>query len=113
MEPVKVTLGPLVERVLMSQSLKLDGCHCWQNLGSRVLGESPVIIFTHRNQHFFSFVRAKYVDWMLTVIIGRLVFTAAMLGVLGGSCHCHSCCHDWGSSIMLDGRFASHSGKSK
>ncbi len=81
---VKVALGPLVQRVLMSQSLKLDGCHCWLYLGSRVLGEPPVIIFTHKNQHFFSFLRAEYVDWMLTVIIGRLVFTAAMSGVLGG-----------------------------
>jgi hypothetical protein len=68
----------------MSQSLKLDGCRCWQYLVSRVLGEPPVIIFTHKNQHVFSFVRAEYVDLMLTVIIGRLVFTAAMLGVLGG-----------------------------
>ncbi len=70
--------------MLRSQSLKLDGCHCGQYLGSHVLGEPCVIIFTHQNQHFFSFVRAEYVDWMLTIIIGCLVFTAAMLGVLGG-----------------------------
>jgi hypothetical protein len=88
---VKVTLGPLVQRVLMSQSLKLDGCHCWQYLGARVLGEPPVLIFTHQNQHFFSFLRAEYVYWMLAVIIGRLVLTAAMSSVLGGSCHCDSC----------------------
>jgi len=88
---VKVTLGRLVQRVLMSQSLKLDGCSCWQYLVSCVLGEPPVIIFPHQNQHFFSFVRAEYVHWMLTVIIGRLVFTAAMSSVLGGSCHCDSC----------------------
>ncbi len=30
-------------------------------------------------------------DWMLTVIIGGLVFTAAMSSVLGESCHCDSC----------------------
>jgi len=88
---VKVTLGPLVQGVLMSQSLKLDGCDCWQYLGSRVLEEPLVIIFTHQNQHFFSFLRPEYVDWMLTVIIGRLVFTVAMSSVLGGSCHCDSC----------------------
>ncbi len=88
---VKVTLGPLVQRVLMSQSLKLDGSHYWQYLGSSILREPPVIIFTHQNQHFFSFLRAEYVDWMLTVIIGCLVFTAAMSSVLGGSCHCDSC----------------------
>jgi hypothetical protein len=75
----------------MSQSLKLDGSHCWQYLGSGVLGKPPDIIFTHQNQHFFSFLRAEYVDCMLTVIIGRLVFTAAMSSVLGGSCHCESC----------------------
>jgi hypothetical protein len=68
----------------MSQSLKLDGSHCWQYLGSRVSGEPPVIIFTHQKQHFFSFLRAEYVDWMLAVIIGRLVFTAAMSSVLAG-----------------------------
>jgi hypothetical protein len=88
---VKVTLGPLVHCVLMRQSLKLDGCHCWQYLGSHVLGEPPVIKFTHQNQHFSSFLRAEYVDWMLTVIIGRLVLIAAMSSVLGGSCHCDSC----------------------
>jgi hypothetical protein len=88
---VKVTLDPLVHPVLMRQSSKLDGCHCWQYLGSRVLGEPPVIIFSHQNQHFSSFLGAEYVDWMLTVIIGRLVFTAAISGVLGGSCHCDSC----------------------
>jgi hypothetical protein len=88
---VQVTLGPLVQCVLMSQSLKLDGSHCWQYFCSRVLGEPPVIIFTHQNQHFFSFLRAVYVDWMLPVVIGRLVFTAAMSRILGGSCHCDSC----------------------
>jgi hypothetical protein len=77
--------------MLMSQSSKLDGSHCWQYLGSSILGEPPVIIFTHQNQHFFSLLRAEYADWMLTVIIGRLVFTTAMLSVLGGSCHCNSC----------------------
>jgi hypothetical protein len=100
----------------MRQSLKLDGCHCWQYLGSHVLGEPPVIIFTHQNQHFSSFLRAEYVDWMLTVIIGHLVLIAAMskcsrwvmplrqLFLMG---------HDWGSSLMLDGRLANHSAKSK
>jgi hypothetical protein len=88
---VKVTLGPLVQRVLMSQSLKLDGPHCWKYLDSCVLGEPPVIIFTHQNQHFFSFLRVEYVDWMLPVITGRLVFTGAMSSILGGSCHCDSC----------------------
>ncbi len=77
--------------VLMSQSLKLDGSHYWQYLGSSVLREPPVIIFTHQNKKKFSFLRAEYVDWMLTVIIGCLVFTAAMSSVLGGSCHCDSC----------------------
>jgi hypothetical protein len=75
----------------MSQALKWDWSHCWQYLGSSVLGEPPVIIFTHQNQQFVSFLRAEYVDWMPTVIIGRLVFTAAMSSVLGGSCHCDSC----------------------
>jgi len=70
---VKVTLTPLVQCVLVSQF------YCWQYLGSHVLGEPPVIIFTHQNQHFFSFLKAEYVDSMLTVIIGRLVFTAAFL----------------------------------
>jgi hypothetical protein len=42
------------------------------------------MIFTHKNQHFSCFLRAEYVDWMLTVIIGGLIFTAAMSGVLGG-----------------------------
>ncbi len=87
---VKVTLGPLVHCVLMRQALKLDGCHCWQYLGSCVLEEPPVIIFSHQNQHFFSFLKGEYVDWMLPVIIGLLVFTAAISGVLGGSCHCDS-----------------------
>jgi hypothetical protein len=68
----------------MRQALKLDGCHCWQYLGSRVLEEPPVIIFTHQNQHFCSFLRVEYVDWMLAVIIGCLVFTSAMSSVLGG-----------------------------
>jgi hypothetical protein len=109
---VKVTLGPLVQHVLMSQSLKLDGSHCWQYLGSRVLGEPPVIIFTHQNQLFFSFLRAEYVDW---IIIGCLVFTAAMSSVLGGSCHWRLFLmgHHWGSSVLLDGRFANHTATSK
>jgi len=75
---VKIASGPLVQRVLMTQSLKLDASHCWLYLGSHVSGEPPVIIFTHQKQHFFSFLRVEYVDWMLAVITGRLVFTAAM-----------------------------------
>jgi hypothetical protein len=67
-------LGPIVQGVPTGWSLKLDRCHSWQYLGLHVLGESPVIIFTHQNQHF-SFVKAKYLDWTLTVIIRRLVFT--------------------------------------
>ncbi len=56
-----------------------------------VLAEPPFIIFTHQNQRLLGFLRAEYVDWMLTVIIGCLVLTAAMSGVLGGSCHYDRC----------------------
>ncbi len=60
----------------------------------------------HIHSSYFNFLRAEYVDWMLTVIIGGLVFTAAMSSVLGGSCHCDSCSR-WVITgvIMLDGRF--------
>jgi len=56
-----------------------------------VLAEPPFIIFTHQNQRILGFLRAEYLDWMLTVIVGCLVLTAAMSGVLGGSC-CYDRC---------------------
>ncbi len=75
-----------MQRVLLCQALKFDGCLCWQYLNSHVLGKLPVIMCTNPNPHFFNFLKAKLMDLMFTVSIGRLVFTAAAASaVLGGS----------------------------
>jgi len=108
---VKVTLGPLVQHVLMSQSLKLDGCHCWQYLGSHVLGKPPVIIFTHQNQHFFSFLRlnmwigcllSSLVVWFLLLLcqvflVGHATVTAVLDGSWLGFIYYVGCevCQSW------------------
>jgi len=70
----------------------------------------------HIHSSYFNFLRAEYVDWMLTVIIGGLVFTAAISSVLGGSCHCDSCSRWVITGVHLlcwMGGFANHSAMSK
>jgi hypothetical protein len=91
----KVSLAPLVQRVLMTKSLKMDGCtlllYIRTNSCHHIQTRKSTFFQFLKCQHFFSFLSVKYVHWMFTVIIGCLVFTAAMSGIIGGWCYCDNC----------------------